>query len=98
MYPSLLPPSSITVPFLKRSERESAPFAASTIPADRLPVVLKPQLLSSRSLAFGPTFYPLDPLSDIGRTILESDAIGLTASEKFHRSLVDEGHVPHTQY
>jgi hypothetical protein len=53
-------------------------------------------LLSSPS-APGSTFYPLDPLSDIGGTILELDAVGLAAGEKFHRVLVDECHVPQIQ-
>jgi hypothetical protein len=79
-------------------ERRYAPFAASAIPADRFPVVLKLQILSSSSSALDSTFYPLDPLSDIGRTILEFDAIGLAAGEKFHCTLVDEGHVPQIQY
>jgi hypothetical protein len=56
------------------------------------------QILSSNSSALGSTLYPLDPLSDIGRTILEFDAIGLAAGEKFHRALVDECHVPQIQY
>jgi hypothetical protein len=60
--------------------------------------VLKLQILSSGSSALGSTFYPLDPLSNIGRTILEFDAIGLAAGEKFHRALVDECHVPQIQY
>jgi len=51
--------------------------------------VLKLQILSSSSSALGSTFYPLDPLSDIGRTILEFDAIGLAAGEKFHRALCE---------
>jgi hypothetical protein len=90
--------SLITAPFIRRIERRYAPFAASAIPADRFPVVLKLQILSSSSSALGSTFYPLDPLSDIGRTILELDAIGLAAGEKFHRALVDECHVPQIQY
>jgi hypothetical protein len=53
-------------------------------------------LLSSPS-APSSTFYPLDPLSDIGGTILELDAVGLAAGEKFHRVLVDECHVPQIQ-
>jgi hypothetical protein len=75
-----------------------APFAASAITADGFPVVLKLQILSSSSSALGSPFYPLDPLSDIGRTILEFDAIGLAAGEKFHRVLVDECQVPQIQY
>jgi hypothetical protein len=90
--------SLITAPFIRRIERRYAPFAASAIPADRFPVVLKLQILSSSSSALGSTVYPLDPLSDIGRTILELDAIGLAAGEKFHRALVDECHVPQIQY
>lgn len=39
----------------------------------------------------------LDPLPDIGRTILEHDATRLASSEKFHRILVDERHVPQIQ-
>ena len=54
-------------------------------------------ILSSSPSASGSTFYPLDPLSDIGGTILELDAVGLAAGEKFHRVLVDEGHVPQIQ-
>src|SRR5258708_23413536 len=90
--------SFITAPFLKRIERRYASFVASPIPADRFPVVQKLQILSSSSSALGSTFYPFDPLSDIGRTILELDAIGLAAGEKFHRALVDECHVPQIQY
>jgi hypothetical protein len=60
--------------------------------------VLKLQILSSSSSAPGSTFYPLDPLSDIGRTILEFDAIGLAVGEKFHCVLVDECHVPQIQH
>jgi hypothetical protein len=72
--------------------------AAPAIPADRFPVVLKLQILSSSLSAPGSTFYPLNPLSDIGRTILEFDAIGLAVGEKFHRVLVDECHVPQIQH
>ena len=54
-------------------------------------------ILSSSPSAYGSTFYPLDPLSDIGGTILELDAVGLAAGEKFHRVLVDECHVPQIQ-
>jgi len=39
-----------------------------------------------------------DPLSDIGRTILEFDAVGLATGEKFHRALVDECHAPQIQH
>ena len=60
--------------------------------------MLKLQILSSSLSAPGSTFYPLNPLSDIGRTILEFDAIGLAVGEKFHRALVDECHVPQIQY
>jgi hypothetical protein len=60
--------------------------------------VLKLQILSSSSSAPGSTFYPLDPLSDIGRTILEFDAIGLAAGEKFHCALVDKYHVPQIKH
>src|ERR1700722_5539189 len=58
----------ITAPFIRHNERRYSPFAASAIPVDRFPVVLKLQIRSSSSSALGPTFYPLDPLSDIGRT------------------------------
>ena len=60
--------------------------------------MLKLQILSSSPSAPGSTFYPLDPLSDIGRTILEFDTVGLAAREKFHRALVDECHVPQIQH
>jgi hypothetical protein len=83
---------------IRRIERRHAPFAASAIPADRFPVVLKPQILSSSLPALGSTFYPLNPLSDIGRTIFEFDAIGFAAGEKFNCALVDECHVPQIQY
>ncbi len=56
------------------------------------------QILSSSSSAPGSTFYPLNPLSDIGRTILPLDAIGLAVGEKFHGALVDERHVPQIQH
>src|SRR5258706_16057447 len=75
-----------------------ATFAASAIPADRFPVMLKPQILSLSSSAPGSTFYTLDPLSDISRTIFELDIIGLAAGEKFHRVLVNECHVPQIQH
>ena len=52
---------------------------------------------SSSSSAPGSTFYPLDPLSDIGRTVFELDAIRLATGQKFNRILVDEGHVPQIQ-
>jgi hypothetical protein len=52
---------------------------------------------SSSPSAPGSTFYPLDPLSNIGRTILEIDAVGLAAGEKFHRVLVDECHISQIQ-
>lgn len=39
----------------------------------------------------------IDPLSDMERTILELDAIGLAAAEKFHGILIDERHVPQIQ-
>jgi len=55
-------------------------------------------ILSSSPSAPGSTFYPLDPLSDIGGTILELDAVGLAAGEKFHRVLVDECHIPQIQH
>jgi len=91
---------------LWRIERRYAPFAASAIPADRFPVVLKLQILSSGLSAPGstgtrgtePVFYPLNPLSDIGWAILEFDAIGLAVGEKFHCVLVDECHVPQIQH
>ena len=60
--------------------------------------MLKLQILSSSSSALGSTFYPLDPLSDIGRAILEFDAIGLAAGEKFHCALIDECHVPQIKH
>ena len=59
--------------------------------------MLNLQILSSSSPALSSTFYPLGPLSDIGRTILEVDAVGLAVGEKFHRALVDECHVPQIQ-
>jgi hypothetical protein len=90
--------SLITAPFIKRIERRYAPFAASAIPADRFPVMLKPQILSLSSSAPGSTFYTLDPLSDISRTIFEFDAIGLAAGEKLHPALIDECHVPQIQH
>jgi hypothetical protein len=85
-------------PFIRRIERRYAPFAASAIPADRFAVVPRLHILSSSSSAPGSTFYSLDPFSDIGWTILECDAIGLAAGEKFHRALVDECHVPQIQH
>jgi hypothetical protein len=85
-------------PFIRRIERRYSSVAALAIPADRFPVVLKLQILSSSSSALGSTFYPLDPFSDIGRTILEFDAISLAAGEKVHRVLIDECHVPQIQY
>jgi hypothetical protein len=51
------------------------------------------QFLSSSSSAFGSTLCPLDPLSDVGRAILEFDAIGLPTGEKCNRRLIDERHV-----
>jgi hypothetical protein len=89
--------SLITAPFIKCVERRYAPFAASAIPVGRFRVVLKLQIHSSSSSAPGSTFYPLDPLSDIGRAILELDTIRLATGEKFDRILVDEGHVPQIQ-
>ena len=67
------------------------------IPADRFPVVPKLKILSSNSSALGSTFYPLDPLSDIGRTVFELDAIRLATGQKCDRTLVDECHVPQIQ-
>ena len=55
-------------------------------------------ILSSSPSAPGSTFYPLDPLSDIGGTILELDAVGLAAGGKFHRVMVDECHIPQIQH
>ena len=60
----------------------------------QVPVVLTLQILSSSSSAPVSTFYRLDPHSDIGGTILELDAVGLAAGEKFHRILVDKCHFP----
>ncbi len=60
--------------------------------------MLKPQILSLSSSAPASTFYTFDPLSDISRTIVELDAIGLAAGEKFHRVLVNECHVPQIQH
>jgi hypothetical protein len=90
--------SLITPPFIKCVERLYAPFAASAIPVDRFRVVLKLQIHSSSSSAPGSTFYPLDPLSDIGGTILELDAVGLPAGEKFHRVRVNECHILQIQH
>jgi hypothetical protein len=59
--------------------------------------VVKPRILSSNPWAPGSTFYQLDPVSDIDRAILEFDAIGFAAHEKFHHGLVDECHVPQIQ-
>jgi hypothetical protein len=56
------------------------------------------ELLSSSPSAPGSTFYPLDPLSDIGGTILELDAVDLAAGEKFHRVMVDECYIPQIQH
>jgi hypothetical protein len=61
-------------------------------------VVLELQIYSWSPSALGSNFYPLNPLSDIGRTILELDAVGLASSEKFHRVLVDECYVPQIQH
>ena len=55
-------------------------------------------ILSSSSSAPGSTFYPLDPLSDIGGTILELDTVGLAAGKKFNRVMVDECHIPQIQH
>jgi hypothetical protein len=63
----------------------------------RFRVVLKLQIYSSSSSAPGSTVYPLDPLSNIGRTILELDAIRLATGQKVNRILVDECHVPQIQ-
>jgi hypothetical protein len=63
----------------------------------RFRVVLKLQIYSSSSSAPGSTVYPLDPLSNIGRTILELDAIRLAIGQKVNRILVDECHVPQIQ-
>ena len=63
----------------------------------QVPAVLTLQVLSSSSSAPVSTFYRLDPHSDIGGTILELDAVGLAAGEKFHRALVDDRHVPQIQ-
>ncbi len=43
------------------------------------------------------TFCLVDPLSDIGRTILEHYAIRLAAGKKLNGVLVDERHVPQIQ-
>ena len=64
----------------------------------QVPVVLTLQILSSSSSALVSTFYRLDPHSDIGGTILELDAVGLAAGEKFHRVPVDECHIPQIQH
>jgi hypothetical protein len=76
----------------------ACPIPPSAIPVNRFPLVLKLQILSSNSPAPGLTFYPLDPLSDVGRTILEFDTIGLAPGEKIHRALIDECHIPQIQY
>src|SRR5260370_26638529 len=52
---------------------------------------------SLRSPPSGTTYCLVDPLSDIGRTIFELDAICLATAEKFDRILVDECHVPQIQ-
>lgn len=51
-------------------------------------------MLSSSSWAPGSNVCALDPLSDIGRAILEGNAVGLAAGQKVHRSPVDKCHVP----
>jgi hypothetical protein len=39
----------------------------------------------------------IDPISYMQRTILELDAVGLAAAEKFDGILIDERHVPQIQ-
>ena len=53
--------------------------------------------LSSHPPLSGSIFYLIDPPSDMERAILEFDAIGLAAVEKFDGILVDERHVPQIQ-
>jgi hypothetical protein len=61
-------------------------------------VVLKLQIYSWSPSALGSTFYPLDPLSDIGRTVFELDATRLATGQKFDRILVNECYVPQIQH
>jgi hypothetical protein len=55
------------------------------------------QSLSSHSAASRTIFCSLDPLSDIGTTIFEHNAIPLAAGKKFNSVLVDERHIPQIQ-
>jgi hypothetical protein len=57
----------------------------------------KTKVPSSYSSSRGPIFHFVDPPSDVKRAVLQLDAIGLAAMEKFDGILIDKRHVPQIQ-